>query len=282
MFLRLVFVILLGLAAPLLAQQGFYLRPGVEQKITVNKGRPIELVTRQGNTITTMPLHYFGSGAYNIGMAVGYRTSRSYFEVAEWQDEAEVGGRDGYNNTFSDTNVFIIPNQYYHGSSYGRTSIQYGRCLFENRVYRNGRKARWELWGYGAMELFHRPRIPAKSTFGDAWHFNTVDSAAMLIELETPYRVSPFVRLGLMVKAFKNNGHSIINIGISYMQAVTNRDMAISKHTVKNYSDGLRYIYSIRSRGSGIYFQVSKDIYFNRIFHRKRRTIDPFLETPNP
>ena len=270
MNIRFVIAFVVILAAPAIAQRGFYIRPGVEQKISMNPGKPVELITEQDHHMSIAPLRCFSSGSFNIGLAIGYKMERSFIELCEWQDEAEVGALLNYNSLAQDSTVFLEQNKYYHGSSYGRSSFQYGFRLFHDRTSISEKKTRWELWGYVAHDFFHRPAIPAKDSGGASWKFSQVDSVSMQYELSTPQRFSGYARAGLLVKAFNAKGHSIFNFSVSYSHALSShRNMANSIITITNYSDGLKYIHVLRSNGSGFYFQFSKDIYFNNLFKKK-------------
>lgn len=269
------------LATPALAQQGLYLRFGGEQKAHTNPGNPVDIVTAQGNKVAITPLTFFDPGGLAIGLSIGYKTERSFVELAEWQDGAEVGATFNYNTFILDTAVLIQEAKYYHGGSFGRTSLQYGFKLWGDRAIIPDKKARWEFWGYIALDVLHRPSIPVTDGGGQSWKFNRLDSAAIQYVLSTPRRSNVYGRVGSMVKAFNSKGHSIVNIGVSLSRSFAEHNtMAGSSITIKNFTDGIRYYYNIRSVGSGLYFQISKDIYINNIFNRKNKKNE--AHTPSP
>ena len=166
--------------------------------------------------------------------------------------------------------VYVQSGSYYHGGSYARYSMNYGVNLSGHKAQERVGKARWELWGFAGIDYWRRPPIPAESPTGGLWLFNEQDSRSYFADMQTPLRTSFFVTGGLTLKGYNRKGRSIFNVGVFYSQAVTRRVMATSALTFTNYTDGKQYFASIRSKGSGIYFQLSKDIYLNNIFKRKK------------
>jgi len=265
------------LSAPAMAQTGFYLRPSVEQKANVMAEKPFSFETDQGNVVEVVPTRVIYPGGLSIGLSAGYKAANWFLEIGTFQDGALAGARINYtllNEPIGQGGVnYVMQNSsYYHGHGYGRRSISYGFRLSGDRPLAASRRTKWQLWGTAGIDLWRRPPGTAESPTGGLWYFNERDSMSYFADMQAPLRTAWFLNAGLMLKAFNSKGHSIVNLSLFYSQAVSrNRSMTVSALTFTNYTDGKQYRQWIRSLGSGLYFQISKDIYINNLIKRLRK-----------
>lgn len=237
--------------------------------------KPFGFVTDQGNIVDITPTRLIQPRGLAIGLSAGFKAEFWFLELGRFQDEAIVGARVHYTLFASPGNgSYIMSNlPYFHGGSYSRTSLNYGFKFTGERDRSVLRKTRWELWGLVGLDYWRRPPIPAKSPIGFLWSFNAQDVMSLDVDMQTPLRSNYYGTLGLMLKAFNGKGHSILNFSMFYSQGLTRRVMAQSFLTFTNYTDGKFYQRVINSKGSGFYFQVSKDIYLNNIIRRKENRL---------
>ena len=269
------------LATPLLAQRGFYLRLGVEQKVNINRDHGSEVTTPQGNRFGIAPSRFFGSGAFNFGLAIGYRTERSFVELAEWQDKGELSTLFTYYQTVQDTIVLLQHVRYKSHNNYSRTSLQYGFLLLGGSVKDPNPRIKWELWGFIAHDFLLGRRVLNYSRQVETVHFNAVDSASITRLHDIPARYNGYGRVGMIVKAFDPKGRSIFNFSVSYKHPLATKEMGKTDFYIMDHSGGYNYVYSTRTLGSGLYFQVSKDLYLDKIFKvKKRHSLEPLLDEP--
>jgi hypothetical protein len=239
----------------------------------VTADKPFSFDTDQGNKVEVVPTRLIHAGGLYLGLTAGYKSVNWFTEVGIYGDGALAGARINYTVQLGpgSQNYALQNSSYYHGHGYRRSTLTFGARFTGDAPMAATRKAKWQLWGLAGVHMLRRPPTTAESPLGGSWHFNDQDSMAYVADMLSPLRTSWYINGGLMIKGFNSKGHSILNISLFYGQALSRyRPMVISALRFKNYTDGKTYQNGIRSLGSGIYLQLSKDIYLNNLIKRKR------------
>jgi hypothetical protein len=263
------------LSVNLYSQKGFYLRPIVEHKVHVNNDHPYDVTTAQGYTIRVTPINFYTSQGFDIGFYAGYRAKNCFFETGWSQDQGNQGVRltattfERYDNSFHKTEIV-----YSVGMEYNKYPFKIGLKLFGKDSISANKKLRWQCFLYGGIDLLTRPPIPAENGSGYVFITNKYgDSVIYESQLGSNIRWGRLNTIGLMLKAYNRKGRTVLNLSVHYSQGARNQQITFTSLKFTNY-DGTVYKSWVGSKGSGLYFSVSTDIYPMNFFKKKQKQAD--------
>lgn len=251
------------------SQKGIYFKPLIENTVVTNQGNPYDITTQQGYTLHIRPLNcYYLKGWHDIGLHLGYRTKKVF---------AEIGvSSSGSNSGFVATGMNYLPNgNGYIDESTSRTGIMYtkyplrmGVRLFGNDSLRKGNKKRWECFLYGGIDLLKRPGNGVMDISGMEYIINTnQDTVVLLRKSEVGAAKSYLATIGIMLKGYNKRNRNIFNISIHYSQGHDVMSWLSMKFI--NYDGTVYWGKPIKTKGSGLFINISKDIYPSNIFRKK-------------
>jgi hypothetical protein len=266
-------IFLLFLSVQVFAKKGFYLRPAIERKWYANKGFTIPITTQNNYTLIVKPKRFYTAPGFNLGLYAGYRAKNWFAEIGWAQDDANSGidliltDYRTYNNVYL---ASIILD--YGGQSYSRYGIKLGIKLFGNDSVASHKKYRWQGFLYGGLEFLIRPPIPAETGIGIVYYTNAnLDSMLYTSYFSSGIRYGFMGTLGFMLKGYNKKGRNMINFSVHFSQARRYNQMSYQKINFYDYKDGSNYETYTFSKGSGLYFTISKDIFIPTKWQRMQK-----------
>lgn len=266
-------VFLLFLSVQLFAQKGFYVRPAIERKFHANKGLTIPITTQNNYTLIVKPKRFYTMQGFNLGLYAGYRTKNWFAEIGWAQDDANSGidliqtDYRKYNNTYYSSLMFDAG-----GQSYSRYGIKFGIKLFGSDSVALHKKYRWQGFLFGGVELMIRPPIPAETGLGFVYYTNAnLDSMLYSSYFSSGIRYGIMGTLGFMLKGYNKKGKNIVNFSVHFSQARRYNQLSYQKINFYDYKDGSNYETYTFSKGSGLYFTISKDIFIPTRWQRMQK-----------
>jgi hypothetical protein len=255
------------------AQKGFYVRPAIERKFHANKGLTIPITTQNDYTLIVKPKRFYTAPGFNLGLNAGYRTKNWFAEIGWAQDEANSGidliltDYRKYNNTYYSSRMLDAG-----GQSYSRFGIKFGIKLFGNDSVALHKKYRWQGFLFGGLEFLIRPPIPAETGLGFVYYTNAnLDSMLYSSYFSSGIRYGFMGTLGFMLKGYNKKGRNMINFSVHFSQARRYNQLSYQKINFYDYKDGSNYETYTFSKGSGLYFTISKDIFIPTKWQRMQK-----------
>jgi hypothetical protein len=264
---------LLFLCCNAYAQKGFYLRPAIERKFHANKGLTIPITTQNDYTLIVKPKRFYTMQGFNLSLNAGYRSNNWFAEIGWAQDEANSGIDlilTDYSPYLKNTLSASILD--YGGQSFSRYGIKFGIKLFGNDSVSPNKKYRWQGFLFGGLEFMIRPPIPSETGIGLVFYTNpNLDSVLFTSYFSSQIRYGFMGTLGFMLKGYNKRGRNMINFSVHFSQARRFNQLSYQKINFYDYKDGSNYETYTFSKGSGLYFTISKDIFIPTKWQRMQK-----------
>jgi hypothetical protein len=254
------------------SQKGFYLRPLLENKINANGDIPYEVKTAQGYVVKVTPLRFYGEHWYDLGLYMGYRTKKYFFETG-WSPD---GGNEGIRLSAStlnplDSSFYNFTEKETMGASFNKFPLRIGVKIFGKDTVLAGKTLRWQGFLYGGLDVLTRPPINAEVGGGDVF---VIDKLGHTVEYESRLRsnqrYTQLRTIGFMLKGYNKKGRSVVNFSVHFSQGLRSLYTTYMEIKFTNY-DGTIYKSFVSSKSSGLYFSLSKDIYPKNWFKKKEQ-----------
>jgi hypothetical protein len=172
-----------------------------------------------------------------------------------------------YNNTYYSSRTLDAG-----GQSYSRYGIKFGIKLFGNDSVSPNKKYRWQGFLFVGLEFLIRPPIPAETGLGFVYYTNAnLDSMLYTSYFSSGIRYGFMGTLGFMLKGYNKKGRNMINFSVHFSQARRYNQMSYQKINFYDYKDGSNYETYTFSKGSGLYFTISKDIFIPTKWQRMQK-----------
>ena len=264
------FLILFG---QIFAQNGFYIKPAINylklhrnndvgQTFNSKSGSQIELCTK--NFYPTFP-------DLRLGINLGYKTTNFFFEAGLYQD--------GTNNYIKLNYIAYnnIENIYYSSSFSSYAGIEQRSYPFRIGIKILQKKS--TLYDKITYSLFLSGGIEIQSNYGNikpqlsetSYTPDGINEIKITIQTTAGVRRAYHPSIGLQFEVKNNSDYNLFNLNINYNLSFIHagwlqaRSVKIEDVDKKQY-----YIGDFSSTGSGLYLGISKSIYFNRIFKKKK------------
>ena len=267
------------LSANSFSQKGFYLRPQLERKWHANPGHEYEVTTAQGFTVKVDPLNLYTGNGFDIGIHTGYISKNLFFEVGISQDGSNAGVRLIATSYSKNSNVYYLDDVYDNmGLAFIKYPLRVGIKLFgkEPIPFNSDKMIRWQGFLQGGVDFLKR-QGRGGSVYGlTGWSHTFIpqEGDTLLYESFIASNVSNsyLLTLGFMLKGYNKKGRNVITFGIHYSQGKRRGQTTFNDITFTNYVDKKVYRSYVQSNCSGIYFNISKDIYPLNIFKKNKKS----------
>lgn len=257
------------------AQTSFYLHPTVNMKTQQSffgNNRASENYSEYSNNYFTFrnDRNFFDRNTINFGLNAGVEYKKKhFFEFGYSIDNSGVAvgvKAQSYMNNFQDTEglFYNSAGSTYSqtGSSFSRISLSYSTVFYKNRNNTfNGRLL-------GGIGLFHNTSVNRKKNIYDVnyeSHFTNGQIAEDVFITEHYSRISNYWRNSLYLNLgvggdfyTKKNHKYLFSFDLSYLQGTRPIQIDDNFISVQDQGDVLDFHYRVSSRGSGIYFTLSR------------------------
>ena len=272
---KIAFVIILILSGSFHSQISFYVRPTVNMKTQQSffgNNRASENYSEYSNNYFTFrnDRHYFDRNTINLGLNAGVEFKKKhFFEFGYSIDNSGVAvgvKAQSYMNNYQDTDGLFYNSA---GSTYSQTSSSHSRISFSYSTffyknYSNTFQARL----IGGIGLFHNPSVNRKKNIYDvdySPHFTHGQIAQDVFITEHYSRISNYwrnsfyVNLGIGGDFYTKKNHKyLFSFDLSYLQGTRLIQIDDNFISLTDHGDMLNFHYRVSSRGSGIYFTLSR------------------------
>jgi len=249
------------------AQNGFYLRTGIERKWHLNSSKPYSVTTAQGFKFDIIPdrFYTYRRFSFNLAASLGYKNNNFFFEAGWAQDDSNQGVTIIGPNYIPETktyNTMVTIDR--TGVSYSRIPFTIGYKIWGRDSILPKRVLRWDCFFYAGFDILIRPKIAPESGYSQSYLLDSLDHY-MIYEstVGSDIRWGSLCSWGFMFKAYNKQGRSIINFNIQFSQGALQNQSSYTKIRFTNY-DGMQYKSNVFSKASGIYIGLSKDIVSRR------------------
>jgi hypothetical protein len=272
------FVLFLTFGNTLYSQMSFYLRPTVNMKTNQSHffgdriSRPIYHTVANEYFSISADKSYFDGGNINLGIHVGAKIKeKHFFELGYSGDNSGVKTQAGghswtYDSDFSPA-IPVISGGNHVGSTFGkpftRLSFTYNSVLYKNST--NTLHVRGTV-GFGSLFnrfvdrkklIFDVEEHPSFTMLLDSNVYNT----QYIITSVNPWRHSPYLNLGLGFDFYSKNRHKyLFSFDLFYLQGTRNVQVDTHRIWIEDHGEEKIFRYLFMSKGSGIYFTLSRRI----------------------
>ncbi len=257
------------------AQLSFYVRPTLNMKTQQSffgNNRASENYSEYSNNYFTFrnDRYFFDRNTINFGLNAGVEYKKKhFFEFGYSIDNSGVAvgvKAQSYMNNFQDTEglFYNSAGSTYSqtGSSFSRFSLSYSTVFYKNRNNTfNGRLL-------GGIGLFHNTSVNRKKNIYDVHyesHFTNGQIAEDVFITEHYSRISNYWRnsfylnLGVGGDFYTKKNHKyLFSFDLSYLQGTRPIQIDDNFISVQDQGDALDFHYRVSSRGSGVYFTLSR------------------------
>jgi|ERR1051326_1239413 hypothetical protein len=263
--------LLIFITANIYSQTGFYLQPTIEHKWHINSTTPYDITTQQGYVMKIEPINFydFGLSDFNYGLLCGYQTKKLFFETGWTGDQLGIDFNIiGTACSPFDTTYYVYKSEIKSGALFNKYPFRFGLKLLGKDSVPIGKKMRWQCFLYGGIDYL---RVQGTGQFGSSsWGviINPNHDAIQFEDYESTnfYRGEILKTIGFIFKSYNKKGKNIINFSIHYSHG--NREMYYSIPKFTNYDQVVYMGLPVFSKGSGLYINVSKDIYPLNIYRK--------------
>lgn len=269
-----IFLFLL-LGCSLNAQVAFYLRPTVNMKTQQSffgNNRASENYSEYSNNYFTFrnDRYFFDRNTINFGLNVGVEYKKKhFFEFGYSIDNSGVAvgvKAQSYMNNFQDTEGLFYNSA---GSTYSQTGSSFSRISFSySTVFYKNSNNTFNGRLLGGIGLFHNTSVNRKKNIYDVnyeSHFTNGQIAEDVFITEHYSRISNYWRnsfylnLGVGGDFYTKKKHKyLFSFDLSYLQGTRSIQIDDNFISVKDQGDVLDFHYRVSSRGSGVYFTLSR------------------------
>lgn len=257
------------------AQTSFYLRPTVNMKTQQSffgNNRASENYSEYSNNYFTFrnDRNFIDRNTINFGLNAGvvYK-KKHFFEFGYSIDNSGVAvgvKAQSYMNNFQDTEGLFYNSA---GSTYSQTGSSFSRISFSySTVFYKNRNNTFNGRLLGGIGLFHNTSVNRKKNIYDfnyESHFTNGQIAGDVFITEHYSRISNYWRNSLYLNLgvggdfyTKKNHKYLFSFDLSYLQGTRPIQIDDNFISVQDQGDALDFHYRVSSRGSGIYFTLSR------------------------
>jgi hypothetical protein len=257
------------------AQTSFYIRPTVNMKTQQSffgNNRASENYSEYSNNYFTFrnDRYFFDRNTINFGLNAGVEYKKKhFFEFGYSIDNSGVAvgvKAQSYMNNFQDTEGLFYNSA---GSTYSQTGSSFSRISFSySTVFYKNRNNTFNGRLLGGIGLFHNTSVNRKKNIYDVnyeSHFTNGQIAGDVFITEHYSRISNYWRnsfylnLGVGGDFYTKKNHKyLFSFDLSYLQGTRPIQIDDNFISVQDQGDALDFHYRVSSRGSGIYFTLSR------------------------
>ena len=257
------------------AQTSFYIRPTVNMKTQQSffgNNRASENYSEYSNNYFTFrnDRYFFDRNTINFGLNAGVEYKKKhFFEFGYSIDNSGVAvgvKAQSYMNNFQDTEGLFYNSA---GSTYSQTGSSFSRISFSySTVFYKNRNNTFNGRLLGGIGLFHNTSVNRKKNIYDVnyeSHFTNGQIAEDVFITEHYSRISNYWKNSLYLNFgfggdfyTKKNHKYLFSFDLSYLQGTRSIQIDDNFISVQDQGDVLDFHYRVSSRGSGIYFTLSR------------------------
>lgn len=279
---KIILICFITLSANVYSQKGFYLRPTIQtKKWYINREQSFRVTTAQGFVVDIKSDNFGGDAGADLGLCIGYRTKRYFFESGLSQDRTGVGmsyqviTQDANSPIFSSKEYFVNNVIEFGGKfTWLKLPFRTGVKIFGSDSIIEGRKLLWEGFWYGGIDCLFQYGLSTRQITGRSFIIDEQNhefSVYYDIGGETKLSRTYLFNSGFMIKTYTKKGRPFLNFSIDFSQSLKPKTIVDdAKIIVVNY-DGMSYSSIIKARGSCLTITFSKDIYTKNWFKKKQQ-----------
>lgn len=257
------------------AQLSFYVRPTLNMKTQQSffgNNRASENYSEYSNNYFTFrnDRYFFDRNTINFGLNAGVEYKKKhFFEFGYSIDNSGVAvgvKAQSYMNNFQDTEGLFYNSA---GSTYSQTGSSFSRISFSySTVFYKNRNNTFNGRLLGGIGLFHNTSVNRKKNIYDVnyeSHFTNGQIAEDVFITEHYSRISNYWRNSLYLNLgvggdfyTKKNHKYLFSFDLSYLQGTRPIQIDDNFISVQDQGDVLDFHYRVSSRGSGVYFTLSR------------------------
>lgn len=252
---------LIILSVNVYSQKGFYLHPLIENKSHVNVGYFSEVVTIKGDKFQVRPVNFYNDlNRIGFGLHAGYHTKKMFFEIGWVSDYSATTTRVVGKCMANDSTYFLDQVKNTISIPLNKFPIRVGTRVVGKDSVNPDKHVKWQCFLYAGVDLLRPSSNIKKQEF--THDFMIIPN--QYARYENTYKAifgnrAYSITLGTQLKAYNKKGRNIINLGIHY--SLGTRLVLFNPVHLINYDGASYWTSGIRSKASGLYISISKDIY---------------------